>query len=91
MYPSFGRMKEYRNSGKTRPYIMCEYAHAQGNSNGNIKDLWEVIYDSPNMQGGFIWDFMTRDSGRRQRMAVHTGPITERWAVAAGWRIRKRN
>ena len=51
-------MKEYRNSGKTRPYIMCEYAHAQGNSNGNIKDLWEVIYDSPNMQGGFIWDFM---------------------------------
>ena len=58
MYPSFGRMKEYRNSGKTRPYIMCEYAHAQGNSNGNIKDLWEVIYDSPNMQGGFIWDFM---------------------------------
>lgn len=58
MYPSFGRMKEYRNSGKTRPYIMCEYAHAQGNSNGNIKDLWEVIYDSPNMQGGFIGDFM---------------------------------
>ena len=58
MYPSFGWMKEYRNSGKTRPYIMCEYAHAQGNSNGNIKDLWEVIYDSPNMQGGFIWDFM---------------------------------
>lgn len=58
MYPSFGRMKEYRNSGKTRPYIMCEYAHAQGNSNGNIKDLWKVIYDSPNMQGGFIWDFM---------------------------------
>lgn len=58
MYPSFGRMKEYRNSGKMRPYIMCEYAHAQGNSNGNIKDLWTVIYDSPNMQGGFIWDFM---------------------------------
>lgn len=58
MYPSFGRMKEYRNSGKMRPYIMCEYAHAQGNSNGNIKDLWKVIYDSPNMQGGFIWDFM---------------------------------
>lgn len=58
MYPSFGRMIEYRNSGKKRPYIMCEYAHAQGNSNGNLKDLWNVIYDSPNLQGGFIWDFM---------------------------------
>ena len=37
---------------------MCEYAHAQGNSNGNFKDLWDIIYDSPNLQGGFIWDFM---------------------------------
>lgn len=63
MYPSIGRMADYRNSGKTRPYIMCEYAHAQGNSNGNLKDLWDLIYDSPNMQGGFIWDFM--DQGIR--------------------------
>lgn len=71
MYPSFGRMIEYRNSGKTRPYIMCEYAHAQGNSNGNIKDLWDVIYDSPNMQGGFIWDFM--DQGLRMQAEAQDG------------------
>lgn len=58
MYPNVGRMKSYRESGKQRPYIMCEYAHAQGNSNGNFKDLWDIIYDSPNLQGGFIWDFM---------------------------------
>lgn len=58
MYPNIGRMKSYRESGKQRPYIMCEYAHAQGNSNGNFKDLWDIIYDSPNLQGGFIWDFM---------------------------------
>lgn len=71
MYPSFGRMIEYSNSGKTRPYIMCEYAHAQGNSNGNIKDLWNVIYDSPNMQGGFIWDFM--DQGLRMQAEAQDG------------------
>ncbi len=58
MYPNVGRMNDYRNSGKQRPYIMCEYAHAQGNSNGNFKDLWDMIYDSPNLQGGFIWDWM---------------------------------
>lgn len=58
MYPNMGRIREYRNSGKQRPYIMCEYAHAQGNSNGNFKDIWDEIYDSPNLQGGFIWDFM---------------------------------
>lgn len=44
-------------SVKLRSFIMCEYAHAQGNSNGNFKDLWDLIKSAPNMQGGFIWDF----------------------------------
>ena len=57
MYPGWGRMKDYAKSGKQRPFIMCEYAHAQGNSNGNFKDLWDLIKSAPNMQGGFIWDF----------------------------------
>lgn len=68
MYPNMWRIKSYRNSGKTRPFIMCEYAHAQGNSNGNLKDIWELIYDSPNLQGGFIWDF--KDQGFK----MHTEP-----------------
>lgn len=58
MYPNYGRIKAYRNSGKQRPFIMCEYAHGQGNGNGNLQDLWDLIYDSPNLQGGFIWDWM---------------------------------
>ena len=58
MYPYYSRVEAYRNSGKQRPYIMCEYAHGMGNSNGNLKDLWDLIYDSPNLQGGFIWDWM---------------------------------
>lgn len=71
MYPSVKRMMDYRNSGKQRPYIMCEYAHAQGNSNGNFKDLWDMIYDSPNMQGGFIWDFM--DQGIKMKKGLQDG------------------
>lgn len=58
MYPNFDRIKAYKESGKQRPFIMCEYAHGMGNSNGNLKDLWNLIYDSPNLQGGFIWDWM---------------------------------
>lgn len=72
MYPSVGRMLDYRNSGKQRPYIMCEYAHAQGNSNGNFKDLWDIIYGSSNMQGGFIWDFMD------QGLKMEAGPQDDR-------------
>lgn len=61
MYPDVNNMKAYAASGKQRPYIMCEYAHAQGNSNGNFRDLWDIIYAAPNLQGGFIWDF--KDQG----------------------------
>lgn len=65
MYPNKNCILDYRYSGKKRPFIMCEYAHAQGNSNGNLKDLWNIIYDSPNLQGGFIWDF--KDQGLKMK------------------------
>ncbi len=43
---------------KTRPYIQCEYAHSMGNSVGGLKDYWDLFYKYPQLQGGFIWDFV---------------------------------
>jgi beta-galactosidase len=66
MYPSIGSMKKYANDlTKTRPYIMCEYAHAMGNSNGNFKEYFDIIRGSKHMQGGFIWDWV--DQGIKTR------------------------
>jgi beta-galactosidase len=59
MYPRIRHMKSYgADTTKKRPYIMCEYAHAMGNSNGNFKEYWDIIMNSGNMQGGFIWDWV---------------------------------
>ncbi|SFH34338.1 beta-galactosidase [Pedobacter insulae] len=59
MYPSIGNMKRYAaDTTKTRPYIMCEYSHAMGNSNGNFKTYFDIMRKSKNMQGGFIWDWV---------------------------------
>ncbi|NTE03116.1 DUF4981 domain-containing protein [Agrobacterium tumefaciens] len=59
MYPRIGSMKEYANDNtKTRPYIMCEYAHAMGNSSGNFQEYFDIIRSSKHMQGGFIWDWV---------------------------------
>ncbi|MCC9169162.1 glycoside hydrolase family 2 TIM barrel-domain containing protein [Pontibacter harenae] len=58
MYPSISNMKSYAASDKKRPYIMCEYSHAMGNSSGNFKEYWDIIRNSPKMQGGFIWDWV---------------------------------
>lgn len=40
-----------------RPFIMCEYAYAKSNSNGNFKEFWDYVNKYPRFQGGFIWDF----------------------------------
>lgn len=59
MYPSVAEIIEYaRNPKADRPLIMCEYAHAMGNSVGNLKEYWDAIYTYHGLQGGFIWDWV---------------------------------
>ncbi len=41
-----------------KPYFMCEYAHAMGNSVGNLKEYWETMENSTNGMGGCIWDWV---------------------------------
>ncbi len=43
---------------RNRPLILTEYAHAMGNSTGNLKDLWNIIYKREEMAGGYIWDWV---------------------------------
>lgn len=57
-YPSADALKKWGESESDRPYIASEYAHAMGNSTGNLKDQWDMIYKYPNLQGGFIWDWV---------------------------------
>jgi beta-galactosidase len=58
MYARIRNMEEYAKSNPNRPYIQCEYAHAMGNSVGNLQDYWDVIEKYPALQGGFIWDWV---------------------------------
>lgn len=57
MYRSLSVMVEYVKQWRDRPYIQCEYAHMMGNSGGDLKDYWDLIYKYDQLQGGFIWDF----------------------------------
>lgn len=75
MYPTIEYMKEYASRKQVdRPFIMCEYSHAMGNSSGNFQEYWDIIRGSKNMQGGFIWDwvdqgFETKDEAGRKYWA----------------------
>ncbi|QXC31548.1 beta-galactosidase [Aeromonas sp. FDAARGOS 1409] len=44
--------------GETRPLILCEYAHAMGNSLGGYAHYWQAFRDHPRLQGGFVWDWV---------------------------------
>jgi beta-galactosidase len=67
MYPSTSDMIDLVRQDKTRPLIICEYAHGMGNSIGNLKEYWDVIEKYPTMQGGFIWDWV--DQGLKLKRA----------------------
>ena len=59
MYPTYSRCIKYcEDDNKQKPFIMCEYAHAMGNSVGNFQDYWDLIYKYDQLQGGFIWDWV---------------------------------
>lgn len=63
MYAPYNQMEDYAKRNPKRPMIQCEYAHAMGNSMGGFAEYWELIRKYPQLQGGFIWDFV--DQGLR--------------------------
>ncbi len=63
MYPALYTPELLANqaNGDKRPIFFCEYAHAMGNSAGNIKEFWDLFRKTPRVIGGCIWEF--KDQG----------------------------
>jgi beta-galactosidase len=64
MYAPIQSLVRYASQPQTRPLILCEYAHAMGNSVGNLQDYWDVIERERQLQGGFIWDWVDQAISR---------------------------
>jgi beta-galactosidase len=58
MYARFDKIYRYLEKSALRPLILCEYAHAMGNSEGNLQDYWDLVEHYRQFQGGFIWDWV---------------------------------
>nr|WP_302830501.1 glycoside hydrolase family 2 TIM barrel-domain containing protein [uncultured Bacteroides sp.] len=59
MYRSVDEIKAYlAKEGIYRPFILCEYLHAMGNSCGGLKEYWDVFENNPMAQGGNVWDWV---------------------------------
>ena len=66
MYDKVEEIVDYAKKYSDRPLILCEYAHAMGNSTGNFKEYWDAIHKYKHLQGGFIWDWV--DQGLRKQV-----------------------
>ncbi len=79
MYAWPGVIEEYANKPQKRPFIICEYSHSMWNSNGNLKEYWDVFYSGKHAQGGFVWDW--RDQGLEQTVPdTYDGkPVSEEY------------
>lgn len=58
MYAKVFEIEEYLNDNPQKPFILCEYSHAMGNSNGGLHKYVELEEKYPLYQGGFIWDYI---------------------------------
>jgi beta-galactosidase len=89
MYRPADEIRKYTESEWRKPFIICEYMHAMGNSNGGAKEYWDLFYEDNTAQGGFVWDWM--DQGIRlpvpdeYRDNIGKGPVRETFFAYGGW------
>lgn len=58
MYLPIESFREYLDDKKEfRPYVLCEYSHSMGNSNGDLNDYWREIDKNDRFMGGFVWEW----------------------------------
>ena len=71
-YLSPEKLKQLGKSISDRPVMMREYAHAMGNSVGNLQEYWDVIYADASIVGAAIWDWVDQGIAKR----IDGGPLS---------------
>ena len=82
MYPSLDWVADVMaDTSDKRPMIMCEYAYAKSNSNGNVHKYWDAVHKYPRFQGGFVWDWadkaLTKVTADGRRYWAYGGDFDE--------------
>lgn len=58
MYPTYEWCERYlADKNQTRPLVLCEFSHVLGNSPGDFKDYWDIIYSNDRFCGAFVWEW----------------------------------
>ena len=81
MYPGLQDMAGYVTGEKdyldNRPFVLCEYTHAMGNSCGDAKAYWDLIYSNDKFCGGFVWEWINHGVYDKEGRFLYGGDFGE--------------
>lgn len=72
MYPTVSAVSGWTSGVNSKPYFICEYAHAMGNAVGNLQEYWDQIESSTGIIGACIWDFVDQSIYDPEKIAAGT-------------------
>lgn len=78
MYTPPAKVEQFLKEHPEKPFILCEYMHAMGNSLGGMEHYIRLEREYPRYQGGFIWDYID------QQIEVADGAAGEVYAAYGG-------
>ncbi len=73
MYPSATWLEGVGKGDKSKPFVVCEYAHAMGNAIGNLREYVETFRAHERLAGGFIWDWVDQTLNKTDANGVVFG------------------
>jgi beta-galactosidase len=82
MYPDVAYVLAQGRQRRTKPFFVCEYAHAMGNAVGNLKEYVDAYFSSDLNMGGCIWDWI--DQGLRKPLPTGVTHLGRKWFYAYG-------
>ena len=83
MYTSVENVKKFLAEHKEKPFIMCEYTHAMGNSCGAMHKYTDLTDTEPRYQGGFIWDYIDQSILKKRPLWKRFSGIWRRFLRAS--------
>ena len=78
MYTPVNEVEQFIKQHHEKPFILCEYAHSMGNSNGALYKYTDLEKREPLYQGGFIWDFVDQALYDENGILRYGGDFRER-------------
>lgn len=78
MYADTEVIDAYCENKPQKPFLLCEYSHAMGNSNGDLEDYWQS-FQHPHACGGFIWEWCDHAQLKKDGHLGYGGDFGETW------------